>query len=212
MSSDTAESRDEPEHAQTRGGSPAPAADREGSAADALRSNVGYLQETTAVYAAVGLGLGLSLLLLDVLGALPVSVSTPFGSPGSETETAHDGVVDGLSFAYLYLMALLVVAVGTLQGFEAPDRFPDDRSAVLPTAVGGILGGIAFTLVAGLLLSIVMPSSGSEFAGAEEEGLSIVEFGVDWVNLLRNGVAFGLAAGVTASAIGFARGRLGGDV
>lgn len=190
------------------------------SPTDVLSDNQEYLKETISVYAAVGLGLGLSLFLLGQAGSFPITVSAGgMVEASGATGIAHDGVVQSLSFVELYLIPLLVIGVAAMVAIDADGRFEEPRDGLISGAVASLVGAVALTLIAGVLFSLELPSDLTEIAGSNLGGVgggvggggvgdsaqSAVSIGMDWVNLVLNGLMYGIAAAVTTGTIAYAR-------
>lgn len=193
-------------------GSDAETTDADAEEADGpsfLSRNAEFLKATISVYAAVGLGLGLSLILLAEVGSLPISYSSsnPAVSAGlPPSSDAHATATDSLSVGQLYLLPLVIVGIATLTAFDAEDEFDDPKEGANVAAIGSALGAVLLTLVAAFLFSVQMPGDLGSFGPGMQAG-SIISLSMNWGNVVIDGILYGIAAGVTAGLVAFARTR-----
>lgn len=171
--------------------------------------NAEFLKATVSVYAAVGLGLGLSLVLLAEVGSLPISYSGNNALVSSQLPSSsdtHETATDSLPIVELYLLPLAIVGIATIVGFDVEDAFDDPKEGAYVAAIGSVAGALALTFVAAILFSIQLPSDLSSF-GPGGGGNAVVSLSMNWGGVLIDGLLYGIGAGVTAGLVAYSRTR-----
>lgn len=181
----------------------------QGDGESIVSRNADFLKATVSVYAAVGLGLGLSLILLAEIGSLPISYSGSNAIVSSQLPSSsdtHATASDSLPIVQLYLLPLVIVGIATMTGFDAEDAFDDPKEGANVAAIGSLVGAVVLTLVAAILFSIQLPSDLSSFGPGGGPG-GVVSLSMNWGGVLIDGVLYGVGAAVTGGLVAFARTR-----
>lgn len=157
-----------------------------------------YVFNSVLFYTAVGLGLGLAILLLSEFGTSPLE-ATELG------EMAADRIerlnVDVLPTAVLFtslLVAIVAPLLGCVTGFLAASRVPNRNRAVASSAVAAFVGSFVFVLV---VVSLCI-------AAFTDEAILLTQIeGVDVRGIVVNSALVSLASTVPAAGTTYSASR-----
>lgn len=206
MSSDENAMDGQPQNSQPQGGQPQ-SGQAYGQTQQPVQQNTGladklqqeptfsYLKGTVSMYALVGLGVGLTALLIGGIGEELVSVSA-----NGESEAVHLGtnVVTVAVGALPLFAAVLAVSVGSRFASEIPE---DDQTVAIAAAVAVLAGTIVMWILGAFLASTQLTADFFSLTtfGVNNSDVSFsLEFGALLISSIVGGIGTAVIGGGTA--------------
>jgi len=148
------------------------------------------MKNAVLLYATVGLGIGLVIILLSEFGTYPFELSTGGEMTTNEMDSLNEQFFSTVAMFTILISVVLAPILGGLTGYWAGSSIHDSNQAVIYGAIATFLGSFTFVLLVIFLSSTAL---------TDEAALITQVEGVDFGGVIINSIVVGVASAVAAA-------------